>query len=83
MLRGITSVPDSHPARKALDNAIRNVFDEVPGNWIVSISFLSASWTLTAQRSSDGFHRTVTLGPEDQSVGMVEAELRGALRDLE
>jgi hypothetical protein len=77
----IGRIPDSHPKREAIETAIHEVLGTVPGDWFVRVSPSVASWTLSVRRVSDGFRRTLLLGPDQLTAERVASELQQALTD--
>lgn len=77
----ISRVPDSHPRREVIEEAIREVLGTVPGDWFVRVSPTLGSWTLEVRRVSDGFRRTLVLD-RNQQTPEGASELRQALKDV-
>jgi hypothetical protein len=81
----ICSIPASSPRKRAIEEAIMEVFPHLRHDWNVRVSPspVSSSWMVVAERLSDGRYRSVILEPHRQTRDSIKADFQAAFKDLE
>ena len=79
------TVPDDHPAKRSIEDAVREALSAVPGPWRAHLgpARLAPWWVLVIQRPRDGFRTTLLVAPENQDAAAIGQGIGQALRAAE
>jgi hypothetical protein len=78
----IAHIPDGHPKRDAIEQAIHDSLKGFTGDWIVRILPSGNTWSVTLRRLSDNLRRTLVLNLSQQTPETITDEFRQALTDV-